>query len=48
MRKGRAVHKTVRPLSILIISKCNKEARMGNWVPVCAICPSGILCRIRS
>mgnify|MGYP000432317841 CR=1 FL=1 len=22
--------------------------RMGNWVPVCAICPSGILCRIRS
>lgn len=26
MRKGRAVHKTVRPLSILIISKCNKEA----------------------
>lgn len=26
----------------------NEVARMGNWVPVCAICPSGILCRIRS
>lgn len=25
MRKGRAVYKTVRPLFILIISKCNKE-----------------------
>ena len=26
MRKGRAVHKTVRPFLYLIISKCNKEA----------------------
>lgn len=28
MRKGRAVHKTVRPFSTLIISKCNKEDRI--------------------
>lgn len=30
------------------LSSVSTAARMGNWVPVCAICPSGILCRIRS
>ena len=48
VRKDRAVYKTVRPFFIPIISKCNKEARTGNWVPACAICLSGIPCRTRS